>query len=234
MYEWHKEVETPSDDEVIWRYLSIEKYIDLLYKKQLYLCRLDKFEDSWEGKWTDAYIKRNPYSRDCLEGDDGLINEIHRWYFICCWHLAKYESVAMWKIYSSEHAGIAIKTSIKKLKDSLLNEEQQIHIGKVNYIEDHATHEEKESDISHLHWGGLSQTCIKRQCFEYEKEVRLIECNQNNIEFSYIDINLKFIDEVRLSPLINNAFIDSIRDVSSKFGINPDVIKKSRLYTLEQ
>jgi len=37
-----------------------------------------------------------------------------------------------------------------------------------------------------------------------------------------------------LSPLMNNAFVDSIRDVSSKFGINPDVIKKSGLYTLEQ
>lgn len=228
MYEWHDEINTPSDEKVIWRYLSIEKYIDLLCREKLYLCRLDKFEDPWEGKWTEAYIKRNPYARECLEGKDGLINEFKKSYFISCWHLAEHESVAMWKIYSSEHAGIAIKTTIGKLKKSLTDENQQIHIGEVEYIDDHSSH--KEHHISNIHWGGLSQACIKRRSFEYEKEVRLIECNLKSPKDSYVDLDLQFIEEIRLSPLMKDAFVDTIKALSEKFGIDSSLIVKSNLY----
>jgi hypothetical protein len=228
MYEWRDDIKTPSDERVIWRYLAIEKYIDLLYRKKLYLCRLDKFEDPWEGEWTESYIDRNPYARECLEGRDGLINEIKTWYFISCWHLAEHESVAMWKIYSSEHAGIAIKTTIGKLKKSCTDEKQQIHIGEVEYIDDHFSY--KEHYISPLHWGGLSQACIKRRSFEYEKEVRLIECNQKSPEYSYVDLDLQFIEEIRLSPLMKDAFVDTIKALSEKFEIDSSLIVKSNLY----
>jgi hypothetical protein len=213
---------------LFWR----NKSIDLLYKRQIFLCRLDKFlkDDPWEGAWTDFCIENNLWNRNSLEGEDGLINEIKRWHFISCWHLSDHESMAMWKIYSSEQAGIAIKTSIKKFKDSLLDEKQQIYIGKVEYIENHDVHKENY-DITG-DWAGLSQICLKRQCFKYEQEVRIIERDmEGKKEHSFIDIDLNFIDKVRLSPLFNDAFIESIKDISSKYGLDESLIEKSSLYS---
>jgi hypothetical protein len=233
MYEWHEEVKTPADEKIIWRYLSLEKYIDLLYRKQLFLCRLDKFNDPWEGEWTEAYKVRNIFARECLEGNEGLINNFFKTqYFISCWHLSEHESIAMWKIYSSEHAGIAIKTTIGRLKNSLTDVNQQLHIGEVEYIDDHFNYKEKEQNKYFHHFGGLSETCIKRKSFDYEKEVRLIECNQKKPESSYVDLNLQFIEEIRLSPLMEDAFVESIKALSEKFDIEPRCIEKSKLYNL--
>lgn len=232
MYEWHEAVTTPPDEAIIWRYLSLTKYIDLLHRKQLYLCRLDKFDDPWEGEWTNAYKKRSPFQND-LDGEDGLINNIFkRQYFISCWHLSDHESVALWKIYSSENEGVAIKSTIGKLKASLqVDQIQLLHIGKVEYIDNHSTYEEKEESKSN-YWGGLSEACKKRQYFDYEKEVRIIEDNDSvpRLQNSYANLDLQFIEEIRLSPLMGSVVIDTIKAVSEKFGVNSGLIKKSTIY----
>lgn len=81
MYEEDLDAKTPPDETIIWRYMSLDKYIDLLYRKELFLCRLDKLIDPWEGSWSKQEIEESPYKEDDLKGPDGLIQEFKRWSF---------------------------------------------------------------------------------------------------------------------------------------------------------
>ena len=42
---------TKPQDEIIWRFLTLGKFIDFLDSRQLFLNRADNFEDSTEGEW---------------------------------------------------------------------------------------------------------------------------------------------------------------------------------------
>ncbi len=39
------------NQEVVWRYLTLSKFISLLHSEALFLCRADHFEDQTEGEW---------------------------------------------------------------------------------------------------------------------------------------------------------------------------------------
>jgi len=230
MYQWHEVLSTPSKSKTIWRYMSLAKYIDLLHRKKLFLSRIDRFDDPYEGQWTNAWKEYSSFHLD-LDGENGLINTMfNKQYFISCWHLSEHESVAIWKIYCSESDGIAIKSTIGKIIKSLsVDQEQQIHIGVVEYIDDHSKYENKE--IPTNYWGGLGEICKKRKCFSYENEVRIIEDNfSNKSEYSYANLDLQFIEEIRLAPRMSEMFIDAVKELSAKFGVSADLIKKSSIY----
>lgn len=40
----HGKLNEPTSDEVIWRYLSLSKFRDLVASNQIFMCRLDKFQ----------------------------------------------------------------------------------------------------------------------------------------------------------------------------------------------
>ncbi len=87
------------------------------------------------------------------------------------WHLSDYESAALWELYGTE-TGIAIQSTIGKLKDSFARTDDTIWIGKVNYI-----------DFNHDwmdEWNYLEAFVIKRPSFFYEAEIRAITCLPDN------------------------------------------------------
>jgi hypothetical protein len=231
MYQWHEAVTAPTDDKIIWRYMSLTKYVDFLHRRQLYLCRIDKFDDPWEGIWTDAYTESSA-TPNYLDEEKPLMNKFYkRQYIVSCWHMSDFESVAMWKIYCSEDDGVAIKSTIGSLIRSLdIDQSQKIHIGQVSYIADHSTYKKKESPTNY--WGPLPEICKKRKFFEYENEVRIIQDNYSNpeLESSYANLSFEFINEIRLSPRMGEMFLDTVKAVSEKFGVRTDLIKRSTIY----
>lgn len=52
MFDENPYFEAPKDkDSKIWRYMSLEKFISLLSKKELYFCNSTCFEDTHEGAY---------------------------------------------------------------------------------------------------------------------------------------------------------------------------------------
>ena len=49
MYEQHHEFITPKDNTIIWHYMNVFKFIDLINSCELYFTRLDVLEDKYEG-----------------------------------------------------------------------------------------------------------------------------------------------------------------------------------------
>ena len=56
MYKEHSEIKTPNRDIVIWRYLSLDKFLFMLNEEKLYFARQDCFFDSFEGRLSNEDI----------------------------------------------------------------------------------------------------------------------------------------------------------------------------------
>ena len=140
MYRTIEGITPPKDEDALWRYMSLEKFVNILKTKSLFFTRADKFDDPFEG-----FIP--PEIRDSYENsvrrvapDESVVkllikvNEDSRKYVMCnCWHQNKVESMAMWDKYHMRNSGIAIKTTMRDLKNSL-SDSKDVFIGEVEYF----------------------------------------------------------------------------------------------------
>jgi Protein of unknown function (DUF2971) len=91
-----------------------------------------------------------------------------RLYGINCWHMNEVESVAMWGLYSQGGDGVAIQSTIDRLKGCLAKEPRDIIIAEVDYT-DHAQVPETVGAISQL-----EPLFTKRRSYSHESEVRAV------------------------------------------------------------
>ena len=87
-------------------------------------------------------------------------------YGINRWHLNEFESVAMWKLVTHGKEGVAIQTTVGRLKLCLAHEQRKIFIAEVDYL-DHETAGKVPSDL-------LLPLVTKAISFRHESEVRVI------------------------------------------------------------
>jgi hypothetical protein len=152
------EVDTPPDDVKLWRYLNLSSFLTLISQQSLYFPSLSEFEDRWEGVMPTSltkFIKSQPTGAHRLHRL--MKGQIGR-FRVNCWHRNEVESVAMWKLYTRGIDGVAVQTTIGRLKNSL---EGIFGIGSVVYQD----HKSADSDVSAL--------LLKRRSFAHESEVRV-------------------------------------------------------------
>ncbi len=170
MYQELKGIGQPTDEDAVWRYMSFEKFANILATGSLFFTRADKYDDKFEG-----YIPETTTLPHTSE-DNPLVNRVDsnfRQYIMCnCWHHGEEESMGMWDKYHLRNSGIAIKTTMRNLKNSLPDEpdEPDVFIGKIEYINNHNEIKMPE-DIGNLLYYPYF---YKRKPFEYEQEVRAI------------------------------------------------------------
>ena len=161
-----KGIGQPKDKDIVWLYMSFEKFANVLATESLFFSRADKYDDKFEG-----YI---PESIKVFYESAGIRIDPNsfRPYVMCnCWHHSNEESMAMWDKYHLRNNGIAIKTTLGNLKNSL-PDEPNIFIGQIEYIENHNQIEIPENpSIASLVY---SPYFYKRKPFAYEQEVRAI------------------------------------------------------------
>lgn len=235
MYSNHSDFTTPPDQTVIWRYMSIEKYLSLLHTASLFMCRLDKFDDPWEGAYSVGYEDIAPWHPQAADIQRGFL-------FVNCWHANEYESAAMWELYASRQAGVAIRTTVGDLKRSILSS-GDVHISAVRY-EDYSVH------IPNLAANKFLPALIKRRSFAHEHEVRLLALTYDestwhstdaaNPQYGYavpgksaltceVDLNC-LVTDVMFSPSMPDWLFGTLRDVSGRYNIRP-AYTKSELYS---
>ncbi|WP_434926336.1 hypothetical protein [Shewanella sp. HL-SH2] len=118
------------DDEVLWKYMDLPKYLSLLSSSSIWLARSDTFKDKREGIFHIAMTKeledfynvmsqRPDFHQDLPVKNVGEFQEyISRNTFISCWHKSLKENMVMWEIYGETENSVSIKTTAFKLKDS--------------------------------------------------------------------------------------------------------------------
>ena len=54
MYKKNDNIKLPEDpDTIVWKYLDLSKFLDLLMSRKLFMSRSDKFEDQYEGTFSE-------------------------------------------------------------------------------------------------------------------------------------------------------------------------------------
>jgi hypothetical protein len=90
-----------------------------LSEGKLYFASANQFIDPFEGAVAVQVNAPPPDPRYAdMEAMEHAFFELKRLTKISCWHRAAYESDAMWKLYAGEHKGIAICTTLDRMREA--------------------------------------------------------------------------------------------------------------------
>lgn len=233
-YQESEDIITPTDETIIWRYMDLTKLLSILEDNTLFFTRADGFEDDFEGSLPKKNFEEREIQR-VLErrhakpwdfSDSEYIKNLNRYVGISCWHNNPVESAAMWKLYLSSGDGIAIKSTVKRLKDCI-SDNHEVFIGQVDYND----YDKEKIDFSNY----FSLYLNKRKSFIHEQEIRAIiflpptpifqpglssthDYKTENI-VGGIPINIKpsiLIEEIRVSPKTPAWFLKLVKNIVKK------------------
>ena len=197
MYINNPNIKLPEDpNTVVWKYLDLSKFLDLLMSEKLFMSRSDKFEDQYEGTFSEPTFEE--IKKLSIDNPDFLnYYKTHREKVaISSWHINEYESFAMWQIFTQNSEGLAIQSTIGRLQESLVPETNfNQYIGEVNYID----YKKEYIPFDDMFFPFL----FKRKSFQYEGEVRII----TDIGKSDIKINERLKINVNINQLIEKIYI---------------------------
>jgi hypothetical protein len=131
------QLEPQNQDAVIWRFMNMKKFENLITTAELYFCRADLFADQSEGLPPEGYYPfphLNPLDvLDRRQIDDSLGNlaQFREAFYINCWHLFREETCKMWEKYGAD--GVAICSQYSLLKSALDAVTDRAFLGLVRY-----------------------------------------------------------------------------------------------------
>lgn len=252
----HPVFKVPDKSDIrIWRYMDFTKFVSMMDLNSLYFSRCDLLGDTFEGsfpkpnvlirpiiykKIIDSYNEKKLHvifpaankNLSFIESQSYMHEWLRKWTFVSCWHINEHESAALWKLYSKSDEAIAIQSRYDLLRSNLST---NIFIGEVIYIDyNNAIIPENNSMWPFIH---------KRTSFSYERELRALIQNlpvENNTipigkfndeKGKYINVNLSsLIENVFVSPSSSDWFIDVVKSVMKKYGLEKE-LKTSTLDT---
>lgn len=212
-------VEYPdTESTLVWRYMDLPKFLDLIQTSELHFTRLDQLEDPYEHAIQTAACRRKP-----LDGETMYVN---------CWILSEYESAAMWTIYGGK-SGVAVQSSRWRI-GSVVEPPWKLEgiegwsstcSGRVQYLDDKriaellATTGEPPKNIV--------PAFNKRMSFSHEQEFRLaIGRAGEHQESSHLRLRVNLndlIERIYVSPTAPAWIANVARRAAEKYGIEKKV-----------
>ncbi|MCY4647124.1 MAG: DUF2971 domain-containing protein [Gammaproteobacteria bacterium] len=237
MYHDHPQLSPPPDDAVLWRYMDFTKFVSLLEKSALFFCRPDQLGDPFEGSIS-------PATPPLLAGElkvgsritQGNIDfrQFVRMARVNCWHMGEFESEAMWRLYTRERDGVAIKTVFARFKEALVGE-ASVNVSRVWY---------RDYRTERIPFGNALLPLVhKRISFQHEQEVRAIylripaEDGQEDADVGYCEVDLPgLVEEIVVAPFAKDWFVDLVRSLAERYGIGdrvrPSTLSDAPTFTL--
>ena len=267
-----------NDDMILWRYMSLDKFVNLLDDGGVYFAPLDSYmtSDPFEGfppavaikamysvgdpfyKKSSDYIysleskvdQNNPEflgaiqkAKDYLATRSSefrkLFNLLSKGTLVSCWYHSEYQSEAMWKLYSDQGKGVAVKTTVGKLRIALeaavaTKRQTKIFLGKVKYL-DYSDSTIAPSDCV---VDGHIMPLLKRVSYSHENEVRAFLCSDldtSNLDdfviksyMAHCDV-FSFIDGVYVSPFVRGSYVKAVVAIAKSFGLSCSVEQSNLL-----
>ncbi|BDB56893.1 hypothetical protein [Flavobacterium ammonificans] len=224
MYLSSPNIKLPEDpNTIVWKYLDLSKFLDLLLSQKLFMSRSDKFEDQYEGTFSEPTFEE---IKKLAVNNPEFLNyyKTHREKVaISSWHINEYESFAMWQIFTQNSEGLAIQSTIGRLQKALEPEKNlKQYIGQVNYID----YKKEYIPFDDLFFPFL----FKRKSFQYEREVRIIsdtsdtKININDGIKINVDIS-QLIDKIYIHPKSENWYKNLVIELVSKLGFDIEIEK---------
>jgi hypothetical protein len=160
---------------VIWRYISLDKFADIVENRRLYMSRADLLGDPHEGSTPAAELNYWQWLVDNAESEEqrltilhnremlsGFAREFQPTYYVSCWHMNPDENIAMWERYVRYSDAVAVSSTYSTLRSQLDN--VVVEMGLMRYI---------NYEVSGVPSPNrLELVMHKRHFFADEKEVR--------------------------------------------------------------
>jgi hypothetical protein len=224
MYFTNHNISLPENpDTIVWKYLDLSKFLDLLLSRKLFMSRSDKFEDQYEGTFSEPTYEE---IKKLSENNPEFLKyyKSHREkVVISSWHSNEYESFAMWQIFTQNSEGLAIQSTIGRLQKALKVEKNfKQYIGEVNYID----YKKEYIPFDDTFFPFL----FKRKSFQYEREVRIIsDLSQYEIKINdgikmEVDIN-QLIEKIYIHPKSENWYKKLVIELVDKLGFDFEIEK---------
>lgn len=224
MYVKNQNSTLPEDpNTIIWKYLDLSKFLDLLLSRKLFLSRSDKFEDQYEGTFSEPTFEE---IKRLSENNPEFLSyyKSHREkVVVSSWHINEYESFAMWQIFTQNSEGLAIQSTIGRLQKALeVEQDTEQYIGEVNYID----YKKEYIPFEDTFFPFL----FKRKSFQYEREVRVLsDLSDQQIKINDgikidIDIN-QLIEKIYIHPKSENWYKKLVIELVSKLGFDFEIEK---------
>lgn len=235
-----------SGKETIWRYMTLDRLVNLLDDKALFMTCLSAYSksDPYEGYPPPAVLKliqeNMPpamyFSLDASKSTDinnfkVLLERLFHSRVVSCWYQDDEESEAMWKIYGDAGKGIAIRTTVAKLSTAL-GDDFDGKIARVKYVNySKVTKEDAEAILLAKKQNVILAPIFKRHSYAHEREVRaymqIKDAHVNDVETyksHMAPINYSsMIDEIVVSPFCGGSYVKATKAVASLFGLNSRV-----------
>ncbi|MBX9887462.1 MAG: hypothetical protein K2Y30_05980 [Flavobacteriaceae bacterium] len=227
MYISNTNITLPKDpNTIVWKYLDLSKFLDLLMSKKLFMSRSDKFEDQYEGTFSEPTFEE--IRKLSIDNPDFLhYYKTHREKVaISSWHINEYESFAMWQIFTQNSEGLAIQSTIGRLQKAVEPEQNfKQYIGEVNYID----YKKEYIPFDDMFFPFL----FKRKSFQYEREVRIItDVADTTLTLNDgLKINVEIdqlIERIYIHPKSENWYKNLVIELVEKLGFD-FIIEKSDL-----
>lgn len=224
MFIGDEKIKHPQDcDTVVWKYLDLSKFVDLLLYRKLFMSRSDKFEDQYEGTFSEPTFEE---IRKLSEGNPGFLDYYkarRKNIVVSSWHINEYESFAMWQIFTQKNEGLAIQSTLGRLQQALDKEKTfEQHIGEVNYIDYKKEYIPFENSFFPF--------LFKRKSFVYEREIRIItDVTSHNLTIDNglkIDVDIQsLIEKIYIHPKSENWYKNLVIELVKRLGFDFSIEK---------
>jgi len=213
----------------LWRYMAIEKFGLLMSRRELWFTRADLLGDDHEGSLPDSIIDERQQrlkDRQVKEKIERGSKEGRKNAFVSCWSMQTPEALSMWKIYTPNATGVAIKTTVDRLSRCFISKSNDLfdrlnaRIEKVRYVNFVSHKADPDSFDRFTH---------KQNAYCYEKEVRAIISFLPTVEEPPIGIGVQvdldlLIDEIYVSHRLGDGLERFVADLLLENDIKKDVI----------
>ena len=182
----------PAEDQPIWRFMSLSKFLSMLTTRKLYFPQIFtlKKRDPFEGSYPRGnfeFAKKistdDDFVKSAFDVDDerhiaalrqaygqehrrNTIQNISKIVYVSCWHISDHENAGLWSQYASEDEGIAIRSTVGNLRSSLKTTSESIYLGSVQYSD------YQSAAVTISEGNILLPMFSKSLSFSHEKELR--------------------------------------------------------------
>ncbi|MCF8338752.1 MAG: hypothetical protein K9I74_12315 [Bacteroidales bacterium] len=211
------ELEISDNALFLYRFMDYPKFEHLIKTSTLYMAPSSEFKDGIEGHHTfrdhqgwDEQLEvwgLDPKSREVAKQAKGTIASHNRGaVVISCWTMESARDPRLWKEYTRSSESVAIETTVGRLRQALGYDFLIIPVCYLDY---------NREQIPKKH--SLLPFCYKRECYAWEKEVRVIgeiETGKKIGTPRKVPVSLNtLISKVVLHPESHKSFVTSVRSL---------------------
>lgn len=157
-----------------------------------------------------------------------VLENIREWMYVSCWHQSPYECIGMWKLYGGGGNSVCIFTSKEQIEEQLLNPSENIgfHLRSVSYKS--YLERGENSDLWEPYFSKIPSFSFEKEIrlvgFEKEKDLTIDKNSEPGLKINIPDLK-KFINKIVISPYADPWFLNLIKDLTCRLGMNFEILK---------